>query len=75
MLYVSPQDATFEDSLAKLPGRILAPPPGFYVPLPGKPLPKIVRNRYDVTSGSGVVRRITRGCNTVDVPVYLNPFD
>eukprot|EP00969_Alexandrium_andersonii_P150884 6671979-Alexandrium_andersonii.AAC.1 len=73
MFYVGPQDATSED--AELPGRIVAPPLCFYVPLPGKALPKIIHNRYDTSSGSGPVRKVIRGGDTYDVPVYVNPFD
>eukprot|EP00969_Alexandrium_andersonii_P325571 14385325-Alexandrium_andersonii.AAC.1 len=37
---VGPQDATDEDSLAHLPGRVLGPAPGLYASLPGRARPK-----------------------------------
>eukprot|EP00969_Alexandrium_andersonii_P156616 6924111-Alexandrium_andersonii.AAC.1 len=48
---------------------------GSYVPLPGKGVPKIVRRRYDMTSGGGPVRKATRGNDSQDAPVWMDPFD
>eukprot|EP00969_Alexandrium_andersonii_P240074 10598065-Alexandrium_andersonii.AAC.1 len=71
--FVRPQDATFEDSLAQLPGRALAPSPGIYASLPGRGWPLIARQRYELYSGKGIIRRAVRGTDTLEAPVWRGP--
>eukprot|EP00969_Alexandrium_andersonii_P132677 5867158-Alexandrium_andersonii.AAC.1 len=71
---VGPQNAAFEDSLAQLPGRTPAPAPGPYAALPGRGWALIVRQRYELYPGKGVAQRAIRGSDTLEVPVWRDPY-